>query len=479
MVVAASPRPFRHAAGWRGTVRIASAALAIWAAIVLALAPNEPALAQSGARALTLPEIEQAWPRLPVGERLSTIEQLIRQRHLDAAERLLARVEAREPIDRDRVEFYRGALLKARGRHAEAVVIYRSLLAANPGFDRVRLELAHTLFLMGEDDGAKHHFDLLLGASAAQPQVAEAARSFINTIDGRRRWSFSAHASLAPSTNLNQGSETRIVIVNGVPLTIAERNRAKSGIGVVAGLQGGYAFALADGVDLVTSAGGSMKRYQEDYFNDTLATLSLGPRWRSKSSMLGIYGLVEQRWLADHYYSGSYGAMLSASTRVFGRDTIGGDLVCQRRHYDRDWLGANLGYQDGHACSLALRYERPIDTSTVLRLLGGAGLERTGLSHLDNEHVQAGLGLYREFPLAMTVYAQGLYRHARYRADYPGFAEARIDHRMDLSLALTKRDLAVMGFAPTLQYTYTLNASTIPLHDFDAHGVNLTFTKRF
>lgn len=434
---------------------------------------------QSVTVTLTLPELEARWPRLPIHDQLSAVEQLLKQGESDAAERLLGRIAPGSKIEAAKMLFYRGAIHKARGRLADAAALYRQLLADNPEFARVRLELAHTLFLAGEDDGAKHHFDLLLGSSITQPQVAEAARSFINTIDGRRRWSFSAHASLAPSTNLNQGSDTRVVIVNGLPLTIAERNRAKSGIGVIAGLQAGYALPITDQVDLISSAGASIKRYETNYFNESFATLSFGPRWRTGWGSLGLYGLVEQRWLADNYYSGAYGAMVSAILRVGGRDTLAGDLVCQHRLYDRDWLGSNLGYQDGNACSITARYERPIDTQTVLRLIGGAGAERTGLRHLDNEYVQAGVGLYRELPFATTIYLQGLHRFTRYGADYPGFAEARADHRTDLTLSLTKRDLVVMGFAPTLQYTYTLNSSSIPLHDFDAHGVNLNFTRRY
>ena len=57
--------------------------------------------------------------------------------------------------------------------------------------------------------------------------------------------------------------------------------------------------------------------------------------------------------------------------------------------------------------------------------------------------------------------------------------EKRLDDRYDLSMFLVKRNFEIMGLAPMLQYTYTINASNVEFASFDAHSVNLTMTKKF
>ena len=106
-------------------------------------------------------------------------------------------------------------------------------------------------------------------------------------------------------------------------------------------------------------------------------------------------------------------------------------------------------------------------------------MEQTQRTALDNTSKSAGVGVYRELAGGLSVYLQGLYTRQEFNDIYSGFAVARTDNRLDISANLTKRDFQLFGFAPMLQYTYTLNRSTIPLHQFDAHGVNLTMTKRY
>ena len=80
---------------------------------------------------------------------------------------------------------------------------YRAALASDPSLTLVRSELAKTLFELGENDSAKHHLTLLM-ADAPNAVQAQGIRSFIDTIDASRPYTFSAFISAAPSTNINQ-----------------------------------------------------------------------------------------------------------------------------------------------------------------------------------------------------------------------------------------------------------------------------------
>jgi outer membrane protein len=388
-------------------------------------------------------------------------------------------VHAQQPQDIKLKRFYLGMIAKARGQVPEAARIFRELLAEDPQFARVRLELAHALYANKEDEAARHHFELVLGGSAADPDLSRVVKGYLQAITSRRTWEFSSYFSFAPSTNFNQGSANKTVALNGLDFTLAEANQKKSGIGINAGFQGGYQLPIAEHWDVLITGGLHGKRYSAEAFNDTLANASIGPRFRFDTGQIGLYGTIEKRWLADAELSLAYGGIVTGSLRLGVQDQIHGDVGCQIRTNDKDWQHNDLSYQDGHACFGSLRYEHAFDTATFMRVLNAYGQERTQVAHLDNDYWSAGLGVHRELPWGLSVYAQGLYTERDYEGVFPGITEARHDQRVDLSLNVTKRDLEIFGLAPMVQYTYTLNTSNVGFYDYDAHGVSVTLTKRF
>lgn len=447
------------------------ATLAVSAGIGMAQTPT--------VRTMTIEQIEAEWGHLDGRRRASVLDQLVGEGRLDDADRL---VVATRPVNDDERQFLRfqlGLIRKTQGRHAEAVAIFREILAARPEFNKVRLELAHSLYMAQEDEGARHHFELLLGGSAGNATLANTANSYIAAIDGRRRWDFSTYITIAPSSNLNQGSNKKIVYVNGLPFFLNEANQKQSGVGLSGGFQGSYRQPLTDRLDLILSGGAQGKRYNDDDFNDTLLNLSLGPRYRYDWGFVGLYAIADRSWYADEEYASSWGGLTSASIRLGAQDIVYSDLTCSRRSFQTNWLENDLSYQDGHACSASGRWDHHFDSATFARVLVAGGRERTGRAHLDNNSWSSGLGLYRELAWGLSVYAQGLYTLRDYDGIYPTADEARSDDRFDASLFLTKRDWEMLGFAPMLQYTYTLNSSNVSFFDYDAHGLNLTLTKRY
>ena len=151
-------------------------------------------------------DLAHVWGRLNTIQRLDAITELIRMRALDDAETYLTRVDPVQPLHRLEVEFLTGVLRRSQGRTDDAVKIFRGLLVAHPGFDRVRLELGYALFQKQDDEAARHHFELVLGATPSS-DAATSIQGFLDAMDRRRRWQFTSYFSLAPSTNLNQVSE--------------------------------------------------------------------------------------------------------------------------------------------------------------------------------------------------------------------------------------------------------------------------------
>jgi outer membrane protein len=464
-----------------GVIRPLAAIAAILVAIAAPVA--QPAAAQqpatTAANQFTIDQVEAMWSKLSPKQQFIAIEQLLREARFDVAERLLNATDFRHTGDRAIKRFYQGMVARGQGRNQQAMAIFREVLADNPDFTRVRLELAHLQFAINEDASARHNFELVLGGASATPGLQDTVRSYINAIEGRKRWNLTTFVTIAPSSNLNQGASAESVALNGLPLKLSEKNVRQSGVGFYGGFQAGYKQPLTDTIDLVVSGGGQAKRYRDGDFNDSLVNASIGPKLRFDGGFLGLYGVVDHRWMADSNYATSFGGLLSGGLSLTATDLLFADLGCSRRRFDTAWQATDLSYQDGYFCFLSGRYDHHFDSRTYMRALGNLGQEQTGRDHLDNRSRGAGLGVYREMPWGIGVYLQGLFTVTNFDGIYPSFSEARHDNRFDASLNLTKRDLVLFGFAPMVQYTYTHNDSNIPLHDYDAHAVALTLTKRF
>jgi tetratricopeptide (TPR) repeat protein len=442
-----------------------------------------PATAQgqvaSDIRRVTLDKLDAQWTKLTPAQQLDIVDQLLKAARLDVAESLLARIKVANDSDRRAQRFYFGMLRKVQGRLPEAVDIFREILATRPDLARVRLELAHTLFLIKEDDSARHHFELLLGAAGSSPGLEQTARAYINAIDGRKRLSFSTFLSIAPSSNLNQGSSAQTVMLNGLPFTLSEDDVKKSGVGLVGGAQAGYRQPLSDRLDLLATVGAQGKLYREGDFNDALLTASLGPKYNFDWGYVGLYGLADKRWVGDEDYATSWGGMFSVGVEVSPKDLVFADVVCRDRQFATDWRDSDMSYQDGAGCYVTGRVDHHLDSQTFLRGLGAVGRDHTGVVHLNSEYWMAGAGVYRELAFGLSVYFEATYTGLQYEGVYPGIAEAREDDRVDVRANFTKRDLELLGFAPMLQLTYTSNASNVPFAEFDAQGLNFTLTKQY
>jgi outer membrane protein len=428
---------------------------------------------------LSLDDVAKNWSTLTPFQQLAAADQMISGGAIDQAEALLNATQYTVTNDQITKQFFLARIAQARGQNDEAIASYRDILVQHPEFSRVRMELATTLFQTKDDEAARHHLDLVLGDTASNPNLANTVRSYINAIDGRRLWDASAYITIAPSTNFNQGSDASTIFLTGpdgkpLPFTLDKGNVKHSGIGIAAGLQASYRQPVTDQLDIIASGGINTKTFKDGDFNDALFNVTVGPRLRFDWGYLGLYGLAEQR-----FYANSYGGLLSSTVRLGPQDIVFGDFSCSHRDFESDWKGSDLRYQNGNLCGIGGRFEHAFDSSTLVRVLGSVGRERTSLAHLNNDTWSVGAGLGSEMPWGVSIYTQALYTSREHDGIYPGAGVRRSDDRWDFSVNLTKRDWIMFGMAPQIQYTYTLNDSTVPFFNYDAHSVNLTLTKRF
>ena len=161
---------------------------------------------------------------------------------------------------------------------SQAIAAFRAMLIEDPRLLRVRLELARAFYLMGEDDLARRHFEIVLASQPPEPVVAN-VRSFLASIQSRRRWRFSAGAALAPDSNIGGSSEERIIYIFDLPFRRNVDELTSSGIGV--SLWGGaeYHYPVFDDLRIRAGAQFARREYERSLYDQLFVGTHLGPRW--------------------------------------------------------------------------------------------------------------------------------------------------------------------------------------------------------
>jgi tetratricopeptide (TPR) repeat protein len=396
----------------------------------------------------------------------------------ELAANLLKRYPLSGKFGRNRQLFIEGLILRARGNLTGAAKNYRAALADDPSLTLVRAELAQTLFQLEEDDSAKHHLNLLM-AEAPNEYEAQGIRSFIDTIDARRPFSFNAYVSVAPSTNVNNGSINKTVYdANGNPGDIDPDSQAQSGIGFSTGLSAGYSHRLGNDFSVVLGGGVNASIYTDDDYNRYGASQSVELRYLLTGGFLGA-GLVTSEnysydiYAQDHEFYYSYGPRISLQKAISPQDRLNLSSVYEWRDYEIGSSG------NGTALMVDGSWNHAFDSSLTASL--GAGYDRikAEIDFISYETYSGSFGLYKELPRGITVDLSGEVRFSEFDAMHPIAGVTRKDTRLTGSVALTKRDFNIWGYAPSLEYTYVYNDSNISLYEFDSHALDFRLSKDF
>jgi len=397
----------------------------------------------------------------------------------ELAASLLKRYPLSGKFGKNRQLFIEGLILKARGNLTGAAKNYRAALADDPSLTLVRAELAQTLFQLEEDESAKHHLNLLM-AEAPNEYEAQGIRSFIDTIDARRPFTFNAYVSVAPSTNVNNGSSNETIYspLWGVEMDIDDESREQSGIGFSTGFSAGYAHRLGNDFSVVLGGGINANIYTNDDYNRYGASQSAELRYLLTGGFLGAgivasqnygYDILEQ----EHEFYYSYGPRVSLQKAISPKDRINLSSVYEWRDYEVN------SQSNGTALMLDGSWNHAFDSSLTASLGTGYDRIKTELDFTSYETWSGSVGLYKELPRGITVDLNGEVRFSEFDAMHPIAGVTREDTRLTGTVALTKRDFNIWGYAPSLEYTYVYNDSNISLYEFDSHALDFRLSKNF
>jgi hypothetical protein len=408
--------------------------------------------------------------------RVKLLIQLCKTGQHELAAVLLQRYPLTGQFARTRKLFVEGLILRGHGNLTGAAKNYRAALAEDPSLTLVRAELAQTLVELQEDKSAMHHLNLLM-ADAPNEYEAQGIRSFIDSIDARRPFTFNAYVSVAPSTNVNNGSSNKTVYspLFGVDMAIDDNSREQSGVGFSTGVSAGYSHRLGNDFSVVLGGGASASIYTDSDYNIYGASQSAELRYLLPGGFLGV-GMVASENLENDeidlsYYS--YGPRVSLQKAITPRDRINLSAVYEWRTYPE------AASSDGTALMIDGSWNHAFDSSLTASLNAGFDRVETELDFITYETYSGGIGLYKELPKGVTVNLNGELRLSEFDDIHPLAGVVRKDERLVGTVSLTKRDFNIWGYAPALEYTYVYNNSNISLYEFDSHAVDFKLSKDF
>ena len=357
-----------------------------------------------------------------------------------------------------------------------AIAALRDILIDHPELTRVRLELARAFFLKEEDDLAREHFERVL-AGGPHPVVAANINRFLAAMQGRKRWTYRAGASLAPDSNLGATSEEEVIYIYDLPFQRDIDTDARSGVGVIVWGGAEYQHPLGERVRLRAGADLLQREYGGSDFDRTAAGLHLGPRVLiDPLTEASVLATASQEWSAGQRTNHSVGSRLELRRRLSRQVTAQVHASWQERDYR---ASDNL---DGPLTAFSLGGSWVVSPTVQVDAGVGYSQERPEAEQWRNAARWMRAGISVALPYGFTVGGSGQYRWTDYEGNWFPFVpdgSAREDETRILRLSVLNRSVTVFGFSPQLVFVNEERTSNAQLYDYQRNRGELRFQRLF
>jgi len=354
---------------------------------------------------------------------------------------------------------FRLALLFVVQKHlADAGVLLRQILDEQPNAQRVRLELARVLDMMGDESGARRALREAQ-AGGLPPDIARFVDRYSAALRSRKPFGASIELAIAPDSNINRATRSSTLGTVIGDFTLDEEAREKSGIGAAFRGQAYVRRDVGKSITLLARAGAAADIYKKGAFNDISLSLAAGPEIRSGSDRVAIEAGTAWRWFGGDPYS----TTVTLGANYFHPLDRQSQLRVMVSAGDVDNKRNRL--QDGRAYALSLNYERALSSRAGVGVSVAAdrqALRDPGYSTAGGQLTLLGYGEIGATTLIATIGYGRLEADAR-QFIYP---RRRVDDLFRVSLGATFRQLAIGKFAPFVRVIGERNRSAIELFDY-------------
>lgn len=356
-----------------------------------------------------------------------------------------------------------------------AILAFRSILIDDPRIYRVRLELAYAFYQKGEDDLATQHFEHVL-AAGPPPEMAHNIRRFIGRIKARKRWGGHFSLSIAPSNNINSGTDRRtIYLLGGLPFTINEESRAKSGTGVVISGGASYKRPLTRDWCLLGGIDASRTEYAGHDFDGSSLFARGGvcyapPAAYSFSAQINAGG----SWSARNLQYRAVGLQLRGSYRLDAKTTATAGYSRQQRYYTTDTDS------DGAYTSYTVGLHRYLFAAARLQLSSGFTQSRPKNRHSHSNELfhDASLTTLWPFGWELTPGLRDSRSHSRGASAAAG-GEQPLTRTRTYRLGVLNQKFTFFGVSPQLSLVREVRESNNVFGNYKKRRAELRFVRQF
>jgi outer membrane protein len=356
-------------------------------------------------------------------------------------------------------------------RLAEAATLLRAVLDEQPSAQRVRLELAHILDLLGDEAGARRALREAQ-AGGLPPDVARLVDRYSAALRAQKPIGASIDIALAPDSNINRATQSQVLGTILGDFVLDDDAKQRSGVGLAMRGQGYARLRLGDKANLFGRISGSADLYRDGAFNDVALAATFGPELRSGADRISLEAGGVWRWFGGQAYSRAATVSLNYF-HPLGR-------TAQLRATASAALVDNLfnQLQDGHSYSAALSYERALSNRAGIGVTVSGDRQALRDPGYSTWAGRATLFGYRDLgPVTLVATIS----HARLKTDdrLQLFPKARSDRLYSASLGATFRTFRVGTFAPFVRATFEQNQSTIAIYDYRKLRTEIGVTRAF
>lgn len=375
------------------------------------------------------------------------------------------------------INFADALVYRSEGKNNPAIEIYKKMLAENPDFHPVRLNMAQALYADKQYAVAKDQLQKLRGADIPQPVMASVDR-LIERINDQEQWRFNASVSYVQEDNLNGVPEKQIQIND-----LNTGGNPESGKGLQASLGANKRINLDK--NFYAEVGGSafLKGYWDNSdYNDYLLTASAGVGYDDAKNDVSISPFITKRYFGEEAYSVRDGVTIKASRWVKPKLKLTATGIVSNEEFDDSkdknretdglFLGLNALYiKDAkeYFYGGVGRYENDVPKAKILTY--------------DRDSVNVGWGReWNKGISTLTTLGYGVKEYEKgFASNFGGKpGSAREDKTTSLGFQVWKRDLTVLGLTPRLVFDYDKTSSNFKYYDDrDETTATVMLTKTF
>lgn len=408
---------------------------------------------------------------------------------MTTVKQLLPHYKALSNNDPMLIKFADALVYRSEGKNKQAINIYREMLANDPEFHPVRLNMAMAMLADKQYGAAKDQLQKLQAADLPAPIMATVKNALAN-IERVEEWSFDVSASYIRDDNINDAPS------KSVQTGLGRSVEQKTANGIQASASATKRFNLSQNYYATLGGNASLKGYWDEHdYNDYLFTASAGLGYNDAKNDLSVTPFVTKRVFDEAAYSTRKGVTLRASRwvkpklKVTASSVLSNETFDEQRNKSRETDGRFFGL-NGLYTKDAKQY-----------FFGGLGnyrndVPKSSIISYDTNSINMGWG--REWKQGISTLATLGYSVKKYDDPADSFAPGsggyiayyqsvgampgtlREDKTTSVGLQVWKRDFTLYGLTPRLVFDYDTTSSNFAYYDDrDEKSATIVLTKSF